>query len=589
MQFTKGLTANQMGAKKIAQIILSFMNPNWFKPVARYPGNNTSKTSTYNLHKKWTSTDYWPQADVPITLPAPCPALTLPHRTPKNQISVVGFRNLLLRYVAEFKNGSASYTSYRWYSTIGSYDFVVDAPEVAWNRTNIEPGGAVYDGTAFNNTGGTAPLYVAGSFFGNNPPSPSPNKPIHGPLLGTGHFQGHNYVWNDGCTLATPSAVDGQGSLIFIDGIGSDANHNNPDSALIKAGAVSAAQAARTMTGCICIVQGTVPLAPDSTFTCTLYGYNEGEEYEVFGGISGKVTNSQLTGQPLVVIPVTQPDFYRISFAASSASNKVCNIQIIQINNGEMFVQGMTPFVTDHLGEIESDRSLATTLLATNLTPVQTRGGQAVSIQADLGTEWQVPFDSGDAFNWATDEKSEVDMTLVRGHYTPLGVQNEEGMKEMLRQIFPTNTSQRTTGSNSGLFTLRFNLQKREWFLQTLQAPAGDNNVQTMQWTLTTTGEYVGTSQWNACYGSPYTEEQFQQAFKVMKSMPFAYDNPDHTKDLNSAIVAGIGSKMAGQAFPGIISAVKEWAPLVLAALEAAYNVGTGILADLGPVLLPLI
>jgi hypothetical protein len=242
--------------------------------------------------------------------------------------------------------------------------------------------------------------------------------------------------------------------------------------------------------------------------------------------------------------------------------------------------------VTNHLGEIESDRAMATAILFSQTTPDLTKGGQGVSVQGDLGQDWLVPFVAGSAFGWATSEKEEVDLTLKRGHYTPLGVQNQLDLDEPKKQVYPTTAAQ-SAGISSGRFTLVYQLAKMEWCIQTLQAPAGANNMQSGIWTVDASGEFVGTTQWNGQFPTSYTQEQFKIAFKIMQSMPFSYDNPNHGEDLVKAMVNGLGSL-------GVISqehatSVKEWIPRILSALSSAYSIGSSFVSDLAPMLLPLI
>ena len=547
----------------VSAIVLGITNPEYTQLGLRFRDPyNSEKTATYYSWDKPNSSSVWPQA---IVQNLPMADGTANVNVPNDHGSYLQytqflFHSLMRRWIQEDKNSAKYYTAYRCYGLDGSIDFPVDNSAALTEMTDLKIGGAYFDpgvlsggglqgaGNPFNNTNMTT-----GS--GTINPALLTLLPAHETVMAPGEFRGDTWLWNDGCSLAKPSTTAGVGAKICVNGAvgganlaANQVNVNGANSTGLKPNV-----AASNLTGSLNIAHGAVPIAAGTNFAVQIYGYNEGTPYELpYASVSGVIGAAPAVDQVFFSYPISLPDYYRVRISLNGQTQDTgASVRMWFINTGEMWRQRQTPSAAQNYGSIQAHRGLGTTLLSTNDTPLQYKGGRAVTTQLPLGQDWMTIVDGQDPFSQCTKTLREKDKNFEHGHFSWLRIADVKDSMVMKKEVWPSNAIRDTivAGVNNVTkqpYCFAFQLNKVSTLAQCISAPSS-TTPQSVQFSLSCNGEYTTGNQWQHDNESEYTSKDWEDAISVMATFEQGMENEEHdAKTLMAATKEGAGRQVDG-------------------------------------------
>lgn len=511
------LSASQAHGRNVAAIIIGITNPELYQLGLRFrdPYNSEDTAVYYSWDKPQSSETFPQEIVVGLQLADGTNTTAIPNdHGPPNVYTQFLFHSLMRRWIQEDKNPQKRYTIYQQYGTDGKIDFKVDCSSNLTDFTDIKVGGAYYNEQILSATSGAltgnsafSPTVVTGG--GTFDTSSLTYKAMHEQVMAPGEFRGDMWMYLDGCSLASQGTQPGA-AKVYIQGFNGFAGSVNT----YWAGTTpTGAQMARNLTGSLNIAHGAVPLPANTQFAVQILGYNEGAPYELVNtSITGTIAGSPATDQVFFSYPIALPDYYRVRFSclgvAGNTTPAGCSIRIWQINTGEMWRHRHTPGAELNFSSIKAHRGFGTALLSTNDTPELTKGGRAVTAQLAFPDDWMSVQDSADPFSYVTRQLREKDKPFVRGHYSWLRLGDVKETMQLVQEVTAvpgTDRDQATIGgasASSQPFVFKFNL-RAACLAQSINAPTA--NKQTIQFTLSTNGEYSTNNQWEHTGQSPYT------------------------------------------------------------------------------------
>lgn len=521
------LTTAQAHGRNVAAIIIGITNPEYVQLGLRFRDPyNSEDTATYYSWDKPQASEVFPQQIVTGLVLADATTVAIPNdHGPVENYTQALYHSLMRRWIQEDKNPGKKYTIYQHYGTDGKVDFKVDVAAVLTEFTELKTGGARYNENLFAPGSGT--LTGDANPFGGNiatfsgafDTSVLQFKAMHEQVMAPGEFRGDLYMFNDGCSLAsngngaTSAKVYVQGyngSTYWADGRGT------------VAGAKNASAMARNLCGSLNLAHGSVPLPQGTRFAVQVIGYNEGAPYELINtSVTGTIQYSDVytggTTQPTVdqvffSYPIALPDHYKVKFSCmqggGAATPAGCSIRMWQINTGEMWRQRHTPGASLNFASVKAHRGFGTTMLSTNDTPDQYKGGRAVTAQLPFGEDFLSVQDGQEPFSYITRQLREKDKGFKNGHFTWLRLGDVKETMQLCQEVTPvpgTDRDQATIGGAAAAtepFVFSYKLRAAV-VVQSINAPVG--NKQTIQFTIATNGEYSTGNQWQHDGQSPYT------------------------------------------------------------------------------------
>jgi hypothetical protein len=592
------LTATEGHNRNVAAIIIGVCNPEYYQLGLRFRDPyNSEDTAIYYVWDKLSSSKLWPQEQVTgLPLVDGTANTVIPNdHGPYNQFTSFLFHGLMRRYIHDFKNKDKIYTSYRCFGQDGYVDFLVDNVTSLTEWTDLKIGGAVYDAGCMSGAigagGASNPWATMALTTG------SINiEPVHDKIMAPGEFRGDNFMYSDGCSLAhldktattakvvinNQAAGTGDAANTYIkDGIGGGGDHLNINEFKWNA------------TGSVNLAHGQVPLSAGTVFCVQVIGYNEGQPYELqHASYQGLIPATPVKDQVFFSYPLALPDYYRVRFSCSLTQSDGTNadaqpngasVRLWFINTGEMWAHKATPDAEDNFKSVRAHRGFGTTLLATNDTPVQTKGGRAVTAQLPLGQDWMTVQDGKDPFQYVARQLREKDKNFTHGHYSWLRLADVKETMVMRQEVIPAVLSTRDqvpVGGTSAVQqaqTFSYPLFKVPVLAQVCTAPEGTANKQTVLWTIAANGEYSTGNQWQQDGMSIYSAEDWEVANAVMSTMDQGMENETHA----AQIAATAGKVGKGSAPAGFESQVMPWVNALVPLLEAEA-------AKKAPMMLPL-
>lgn len=555
------LSSAQAHSRNVAAIIIGVCNPEYIQLGLRFRDPyNAEDTAVYYVWAKVSSSKLWPQAVVTGLPLAFGSSVDVPRsHGPVNQFTQFLFHGLMRRWIHDYKNKDKIYTSYRLFGTDGYIDFLVDNCGALTEWTDLKIGGAIYDDTLLSGAiaaGGAQNPYATMAAGGLTAANIN-FECVHEPVMAPGEFRGDTYMYNDGCSLATLGS-DASTAKVVINNP-SPATATDGTAGFIKSGLpattvpLTPTNFARNVTGSLNLAHGSTPLPAGTRFAVQVIGYNEGQPYELLHtSFTGTIPATPLTDQVFFSYPIGLPDYYRVRFSCMAGSDGVIGGSAIRawfINTGEMWAHRETPHADLNYKSIRAHRGFGTTLLATNDTPLQTKGGRAATAQLPLGQDWMTVQDGGDPFAYVTEQLREKDKNFTLGHYSWLRLADVKETMMMRQEIIPTPVTNRSPASISGGTgqqpqTFSYPLFKIPVLAQVCTSPEGDNNKQTVLWTLACNGEYTTGNQWNQDGMATYSSMDWEEANEEMSTMDQGMENETHAAQI-AATAGKVGKGMA--------------------------------------------
>lgn len=521
------LTTAQAHGRNVAAIIIGITNPEYVQLGLRFRDPyNSEDTATYYSWDKPQASEVFPQQIVTGLTLADGTSVAIPNdHGPVYNYTQGMYHSLMRRWMQEDKNPQKKFTAYQGYGTDGKIDFKVDVASSLTEFTDLKLGGAIYNENLFSagagtTTGNANPFSTTAasgsSMVGAFDTSLLQFKAMHEQVMAPGEFRGDLYLYNDGCSLAangngaTAAKVFVQGyngATFWADGRGGTNSKN-------------ASAMAHNLCGSINLAHGSVPLPVGTQFGVQIIGYNEGAPYELINqSVTGTIlyadapTNTVLPSvdQVFFSYPIALPDHYKVKFSCMGTGNTTpagCSIRMWQINTGEMWRQRQTPGATLNYASIKAHRGFGTTMLSTNDTPDQYKGGRAVTAQLPYGEDFLSVQDGQEPFSYVTRQLREKDKSFKHGHYTWLRLGDVKETMQLCQEVTPVPGSDRDQATIGGAaaatqpFVFSFKLRAAV-VVQSINAPV--NNAQTIQFTIATNGEYSTGNQWQHDGQSPYT------------------------------------------------------------------------------------
>ena len=545
-------------AVAVSSIVLGVTNPEYVQLGLRFRDPfNSEKTATYYAWDKTNSSSVWPQADVTGLPLLNNTTTTVPHdHGPALQYTQFLFHSLMRRWIQEDKNLTKYYTAYRAYGLDGNIDFPVDVCKNMTEFSDLKIGGAYFDAGVLqgSNIQGNGNPYNATNLSAGTYNTAAINfLAAHEQVMAPGLFRGDSYLWNDGCSLAKIGTTVSNGKVMYEGLLGTaQGQQQNIDHGATTAVNIDAREGAANLCGSINIAHGATPLPTGAQYSVQIFGYNEGQPYELpyasaTGVIGGTNAVAPATNNVFFSYAIGLPDYYRIRFAtwlpSGGSQNGGASVRVWFVNTGEMWRQRQTPDANLSYASIQSHRGLATTLLSSNDTPQQYKGGRAVTTQLPLGQEWQTVTDGQDEFAACTKTLREKDKNFEHGHYSWLRIADIKDSMVLKKEIWPSTSVRDTVIAGAATtaqpFCFGFELNKQSVLAQCISAPQS-SVVQSVQFTIACGGEYTTGNQWQHDAESEYTSKDWEDAVAAMSSFEQGMENEEHTgATLMNSIKAG--------------------------------------------------
>lgn len=391
----------------------------------------------------------------------------------------------------------------------------------AASMTRITPNCAVADNTLWSQATGSSTFFntsgatLSGEFDHWTP---------HGAILPVGMSKkdARGYIYNDGAAQV--------GSL----------TPTLASAAPVASGSPSATQfitVANTASSFLAVYAGTEGFVAGDSLTVVVYGYNEGDQYQVCS-LTVRFTGTVTVNTPIFFIPTRYSDYYGYDASCVLAATTQGAVARRSIRLGHMSFAGsmkhqMVPAVNSSsvLSMWSATRLLASSIYAENWTSSYSLGAKAGYYQPELGTHWQAcGFDdgaiTGGPYNFITSHFEEEDDTLKEGMYGFLQLGGEDRMQ--WRNNLQVASTLHGVATDH-VIQVSFELDDRNFCMQTLVSPGVTGNQAAQAVELQFNAGWEGKTEQQILFRAfPQTDpEDWNLATKRTARMKHAYKGPD--------------------------------------------------------------
>jgi hypothetical protein len=455
--------------------------------------------------------------------------------------------------VQEWKNPNGLWATYWWYSdNTTQQDFTI--PCQGGGRSlpvKLRPTRAVFDANIATSMAqpATSPLHNMTTL------SPSRCFPAHENWMGAGVYQNDYWMWNDGLPINSGTTdIKFAGSVV---GAAAQSLYAADNSA---AGANAAAG------GCIGLAVGTGGFASTTTVELCVRGFNNRDTYPYY--TNTWKPGARNAGDVFAVIPLNVSDYWNLEVtitdgdvAADINAVTTRNIRVFQVNTGPMWRHRKTPDLEKNVLSTQGIRGFGSSILCTNVTPDNYRGGLWAAYQSPIGLEWQQFVDTLNPYAEVVKKNGRVTAGFKKGAYSYLSLTDTDGLKWNGGAAEGGALDVNDTGDT---ILATFPLADQEFKIQVLNAPTVSQNQQAQQIQIQFdfNGEFQTDDQWRTRQRALSGVNEWGTAASLLAASHSDYENPTHNLQ---TVLDYLGSKGEAIGIPSnAINVVKDWIPKLL-------------------------